>query len=105
MDDVLGARVLEALADADSAALARTDQLAGLWRDFYAARGLDLAEPQIADSALRAMTMVYGLLMAGHSAGELDDAAWGVVTEVLASGAAAVTITRSVESPGQGRLL
>lgn len=104
MDDYLATRVLEALQEAEPAHVARTDQLAGLWRDFYAARDLDLADPAIADASLRALTMTYGLLMAAHAAGDIDAAAWSAITEVLASGAAAVTVTRGDEPLAQDPL-
>ncbi|HEY9409296.1 MAG TPA: hypothetical protein VIQ30_22815 [Pseudonocardia sp.] len=93
--DPLAARISSALERADPGALARTDQLAGLWRDYFTARDLDLTDPDVADSALRAMTMIYGLLMAAHADGELDPDSWQVVNDVLASSSAAVSIARS----------
>lgn len=95
LPDPLTARIDAALRRADPGALARTDQLAQLWKDYYRARGLDLGDRMVAEGALRALTMVYGLLMAAHADGELGHDAWQVVNDVLASSAAAITVTRA----------
>jgi hypothetical protein len=102
---MLTSRVINVLSDAEPSALARTDQIAGLWRDFYATRELDLSKHEVGESAMRALTMIYGLLMAAHAAGEITDESWDVIAEVIAAGAAAVTVTRERENPGQQQLI
>lgn len=88
-------RVDAAIRSSTPASAARVDQLAALWRDYFNARGVDLSDPTASDASLRTIAMLYGLLMAAHSTGELNDDAWSVINDVLGSSTAAVTVTRS----------
>lgn len=89
---ILSDRVRGALSDAAPSAVARADQLAALWREFFAGRDLDLTDPVVNDAVQRALTMVYGLAAAARSTGEIDDLSWTAVSDIVASGTTAVVV-------------
>ncbi|PSK95816.1 hypothetical protein CLV30_12868 [Haloactinopolyspora alba] len=92
-------RVDAAVERATPSTLASVDQLAALWRDYFDARDLDLTSEPVSDASLRTMAMMYGLLMAAHQTGELSDEAWNVISDVISSSTAAVTVTKASAVP------
>lgn len=90
----LAAKIEQSIKAADAATIARTDQQASTLRDFFAQRGYDLTDVATADIALLTVTFVYGMQMAGHSTGAIEDTSFAHDEKIIASVATALTTLR-----------
>ena len=91
----LANRVRQSLGDANPGALARVDQLAGTWRNYFLEYDLDLADEITSEATLRALTMTYGMMLAARSDGRIAPNSFAVFADIVAAGTAAIVVARS----------
>lgn len=93
----LADRVKRGLGGANPGALARIDQLGVTWRNYFLEYDLDLADELTSGATVRALTMMYGLMLAAKSAGRVDPDSFVVFADIVAAGTAAIVVARSFQ--------
>lgn len=91
----LADRVKRGLGGANPGALARIDQLAVTWRNYFLEYDLNLADETTTEATLRALTMTYGMMLAAKSGGRVDPNSFAVFADIIAAGTAAIVVARS----------